>query len=85
MLHFFVKSRKAAVILGVVILLIGAIIFPKLGSEFTPTLQEGTLVLRLQMAPSISLTESTRLTLIAERRLMKIPEVTGVVTRIGQE
>ena len=36
------------------------------------------------MAPSISLTESTRLTLIAERRLMKIQEVAGVVTRIGR-
>lgn len=81
---FFVKRRTAALALGVVILLIGAIIFPKLGSEFTPTLQEGTLILRLQMAPSISLTESTRLTMIAEKRLMKIPEVTGVVTRIGR-
>ena len=55
-----------------------------MGSEFAPTLQEGTLVLRMTMAPSIALTESTRLTLIAERRLMKIPEVTGVVTRIGR-
>ena len=81
---FFVKRRTAAVALGAVILLIGAIIFPKLGSEFTPTLQEGSLILRLQMAPSISLTESTRLTMIAEKRLMKIPEVTGVVTRIGR-
>ncbi len=81
---FFVKKRAAAIILAAAMLIIGAIIFPKLGSEFTPTLQEGTLVLRLQMAPSISLTESTRLTLIAERRLMKIPEVTGVVTRIGR-
>ena len=81
---YFVKRRTAAVALGIAILLIGAIIFPKLGSEFTPTLQEGTLILRLQMAPSISLTESTRLTMIAERRLMNISEVTGVVTRIGR-
>lgn len=81
---FFVKKRIAAVTLGIIILIIGAFIFPKLGSEFTPTLQEGTLVLRMQMAPSISLTESTKLTLIAEKRIMKIPEVTGVVTRIGR-
>ncbi|HMU43381.1 MAG TPA: CusA/CzcA family heavy metal efflux RND transporter [Ignavibacteriaceae bacterium] len=81
---FFVKTRIAAIALAVILLIIGALIFPQLGSEFTPTLQEGTLVLRMMMAPSISLTESTRLTLIAERRLMKIPEVTGVVTRIGR-
>jgi cobalt-zinc-cadmium resistance protein CzcA len=81
---FFVKRRSVAIFIAAGMLIIGAIIFPRLGSEFTPTLQEGTLVLRLQMAPSISLTESTRITLIAERRLMKIPEVTGVVTRIGR-
>lgn len=81
---YFVKRRAVAIGLAVGMLVIGALIFPQLGSEYTPTLQEGTLVLRLQMAPSISLTESTRLTSIAERRLMKIPEVTGVVTRIGR-
>ena len=81
---FFIKRRIAAVILASIIMIFGAIIFPRLGSEFTPTLQEGTLVLRMSMAPSISLTESTRLTLIAERRLMKIKEVANVVTRIGR-
>jgi cobalt-zinc-cadmium resistance protein CzcA len=81
---FFVKRRIAAVILASIIMIFGAIIFPRLGSEFTPTLQEGTLVLRMSMAPSISLIESTRLTLIAERRLMKIKEVANVVTRIGR-
>ncbi len=81
---FFIKRRIAAVILASIILILGAIIFPQLGSEFTPTLQEGTLVLRMSMAPSISLTESTRLTLIAERRLMKIKEVANVVTRVGR-
>lgn len=81
---FFVKTRIAAIALAVVLIIVGVLIFPQLGSEFTPTLQEGTLVLRMTMAPSISLTESTRLTLIAERRLMKISEVTGVVTRIGR-
>jgi len=81
---YFVKRRSAAIGLAVGMLIVGALIFPQLGSEYTPTLQEGTLVLRLQMAPSISLTESTRITSIAEKRLMKIPEVTGVVTRIGR-
>ncbi len=82
--RFFVKRRITAIVLASVILLFGIIIFPQLGSEFTPTLQEGTIVMRMSMAPSISLTESTRLTLIAERRLMKIQEVAGAVTRIGR-
>ncbi|MCB9069442.1 MAG: efflux RND transporter permease subunit [Calditrichae bacterium] len=81
---FFVKKRSVAVGLAGILVLIGLLIFPRLGSEFTPTLQEGTIVLRLTMAPSISLTESTRITQIVERRLMGIPEIDGVVTRIGR-
>ncbi|MEZ4747021.1 MAG: CusA/CzcA family heavy metal efflux RND transporter [Calditrichia bacterium] len=81
---FFVKRRSLAIVLATILMIIGLAIFPRLGSEFTPTLQEGTIVMRLTMAPSISLTESTRITQIAERRLMKIPEVTGAVTRIGR-
>ncbi len=80
----FVKWRLLAVGLAILLMIIGAIIFPRLGSEFTPKLREGTIVVRLTMAPSIALTESKRVTMIAERRLMKIPEVREVITRIGR-
>lgn len=81
---FFVQRRGMAVALAVLLILVGIFIFPFLGSEFTPTLKEGTIVMRLTMAPSISLNESTRITQIVERRVMKIAEVDGVVTRIGR-
>ncbi len=83
-IRFFVKRRSAAVSLAVFLLVLGVLIYPRLGSEFTPTLQEGTIILRLTMAPSISLNESTRITQIVERRVMKVPEVEHVVTRIGR-
>lgn len=81
---FFVKNRFAAIIISILLLIAGAFVYPKLGSEFTPTLQEGTLIVRLSMAPSISLEESKRITLIAEKRVMRVPEVRGTVTRIGR-
>jgi cobalt-zinc-cadmium resistance protein CzcA len=80
----FVRRRGLAVGLAALLLGIGALIYPRLGSEFTPRLREGTIVVRLTMAPSIALTESKRVTMIAERRLMKIPEVRELVTRIGR-
>ena len=82
--NYFVKRRSVAGIVSIVLLLIGAWIYPKLGSEFTPTLQEGTLIVRLSMAPSISLEESKRITMLAEKRVMRVPEVRGAVTRIGR-
>ncbi len=80
----FIRRRAIAIGLSIALLGAGMIVFPQLGSEFTPRLQEGTLVLRLSMAPSISLRESKRVTQIVERRLMKIPEIESVVTRIGR-
>ncbi len=83
-LRFMIANRFVALILAISLTILGGVIYPRLGSEFTPTLQEGTLVLRLTMAPSIALTESTRITQIVERRLTKLEDVTGVVTRIGR-
>jgi cobalt-zinc-cadmium resistance protein CzcA len=80
----FVSNRKLALIFSGVILLTGLIIFPKMGSEFTPKLKEGTVIVRLAMAPSISLNESKKYTMIVEKRLLKIPEVKEVITRIGR-
>lgn len=58
--------------------------FQKLGSEFTPKLQEGTIVVRLSMAPSISIEASKQTTFIVESRLMKVKEIREVVSRIGR-
>lgn len=82
--RFFVNHRWAAVVIAGGLLAVGAVITPRLGSEFTPRLQEGTIVVRCTMAPSIALTESEKVSTIVERRLMKIPEVREVVSRIGR-
>ena len=83
-LRSLVGRPAVSVSLAVALLVVGAVILPQLGSEFTPTLQEGTLILRLTMAPSIALSESTQVALRVERRLMALPEVVSVVTRIGR-
>ncbi len=83
-ISLFVHFRALAVTLALGLIVLGIVIFPRLGSEFTPTLQEGTIMLRLTMAPSIALTESKRLTMMVERRLLSIPEITEVVSRIGR-
>ena len=82
--RFFVNNRMYAVSIALGLILIGAMIFPRLGAEFTPKLNEGTIVVRLTMAPSISLKESKRNTMLVEKRLLDIPEVTKVISRIGR-
>ena len=81
---YFVNHRGVAVSLAGVLIAIGIMTFPQLGSEFTPKLNEGSIVVRVSMAPSISLSESKNMTLAIEKRLINIPEITSVVTRIGR-
>ncbi|QYY35006.1 CusA/CzcA family heavy metal efflux RND transporter [Ruficoccus sp. ZRK36] len=80
----FVRVRVLAVMLSVLLLALGAWIFPRLGSEFTPRLMEGDIIANLTMAPSVSLGETMRNSLIAEKRLLTVPEIEQAVSRIGR-
>tara|TARA_E500000331_G_C17272891_1_gene720220 strand:- start:6327 stop:9404 length:3078 start_codon:yes stop_codon:yes gene_type:complete len=83
-LALFLKGRNLALALCLGLLLLGGLTYPMLGSEFTPALQEGTIVVRLTMSPSIAITQSKETTMMVERRLKTIPEITTVVSRIGR-
>jgi len=81
----FVKRRFSAILLAGVLLLAGGLGGSRLGSEFTPALEEGDILLRITMAPSISLTEASATTTRIEKRLLTaFPEIKSIVTRIGR-
>ncbi len=81
---FFVRFRILALGLAIMLLGIGLLVFPRLGSEFTPRLMEGDIIANLTMAPSVSLEETQRNTMIAEKRLLEVPEIAQAVSRIGR-
>lgn len=84
-IRFFVRFRSAAVALAVSLLAVGLFIFPKLGSEFVPRLNEGDLLIRATMSPSVSLEMARDTILVFEQKLLKkFPEITKVVTRVGR-
>lgn len=82
--RLFVRVRILAITVALVLIAVGAWIFPKLGSEFTPRLMEGDIIANLSMAPSVSLEETKRNSLIAETRLLQIPEIEQAISRIGR-
>lgn len=82
---FFVRFRGAAVGLAFILLLAGGLAGSQLGSEFTPELEEGDILLRVTMAPSISLTEGeATVTRIETQLLAEFPEIETIVTRVGR-
>jgi len=77
------KHRWATLSVGVAALAGAFVVAGKLGAEFMPQLDEGSLLIEARRLPSSSLTESVQTALRLEKALMKIPEVTGVVSRTG--
>ena len=70
---------------SIALLLAGsAIVFPQLGTEFAPELEEGTINLRVTLAPSASLTTALDVAPKLEAILLDFPEVTYAVSKIGR-
>ena len=66
-------------------LLIGSLsLFPFLGGEFIPILNEVAITPQTIRHPSISLEESIQIELDMQRAVMEFPEVTKVVSKIGR-
>ena len=83
--EFFVQRRLVAIGLALTLLLAGGFSATRLGSEFTPALEEGDVLLRVTMAPSISLSEARETSTRVESRLLaSFPEISSVVSRIGR-
>lgn len=78
-------NRPKHLLFSIAVLLAGsAIVFPQLGTEFAPELEEGTINLRVTLAPSASLTSALDVAPKLEAILLEFPEVTYAVSKIGR-
>lgn len=86
LLEFFVRNPKK-VILGAFVFLIASLsLFPFVGKNFMPTLDEGDVVLSVETTPSISLDQSKELILNIESAIKKhVKEVKTIVARTGSD
>ncbi|KAA6495421.1 efflux RND transporter permease subunit [Helicobacter pylori] len=86
LLEFFVHNPKK-VILGAFVFLIASLsLFPFVGKNFMPALDEGDVVLSVETTPSISLDQSKDLMLNIESAIKKhVKEVKTIVARTGSD
>ncbi|GAA8091454.1 efflux RND transporter permease subunit [Helicobacter pylori] len=86
LLEFFVHNPKK-VILGAFVFLIASLsLFPFVGKNFMPALDEGDVVLSVETTPSISLDQSKDLMLNIEGAIKKhVKEVKSIVARTGSD
>ncbi|WRF61998.1 efflux RND transporter permease subunit [Helicobacter pylori] len=86
LLEFFVHNPKK-VILGAFVFLVASLsLFPFVGKNFMPALDEGDVVLSVETTPSISLDQSKDLMLNIESTIKKhVKEVKSIVARTGSD
>ncbi len=84
LLIWAMNKRRTVVIIATFAFLISMALLPFLGTEFIPTLEEGSIMIGVAMAPSISLQKATETIMKMERKIIEFPEVEEVISRIGR-
>ena len=82
--NFVLRYRWFTLLAALVILVVTIFPFSRLGSEFMPPLNEGTLLYMPTAIPGMSITEATKILQIQDRQLKKIPEAMTVFGKAGQ-
>src|SRR6185295_7406091 len=78
-------GHRAVVLTATGLMLAGSIaLFPFLGSEFVPILNEGTMAPLTIRLPSISLGQSIKIEKEVQRAVLEFPEVQMMVSKIGR-
>lgn len=83
-LRWCLSHRLAFMSIPAVVLVCGILIWKHTGSEFMPTLNEGTFMLMPTSMPHSGVEENLRLCRQIDRRLMKIPEIESAVGKWGR-
>lgn len=85
LLDWALERKKLVVGVALALLVASLALFPLLGKEFMPQLQEGTILLRVTGIPSSSLDESIRVSNVISVELKKqFPQVDSVLSTIGR-
>ena len=83
-LKWCLKWRKTVIGVNVIALLLGILMMTKLGSEFMPPLDEGSLLFMPVTLPDVSNSEAKRLLQVQDKIIGTVPEVAHVLGKAGR-
>ena len=83
-LAWSLANKRKVVISAVALLMASLALFPLLGKEFMPQLQEGSIMWRIVSIPSTSLETSIEISKDVEKALNEFPEVNSTIAMIGR-
>lgn len=82
-LSWSLKAKSTVLTLAIASVVIGAVLFTRLGGEFLPTLNEGSIAVQLIRPVSVGISHSVALEEKSQNIIKEVPEVSHVFSRIG--
>jgi len=84
MCNLVLKYKKATLVCALLLMISAVPVYLKLGSEFMPPLNEGTILYMPTTLPGISVTESMKLLQMQDKIIKTVPEVERVFGKAGR-
>jgi len=84
LLKIAVKLKVLLLVSVIIVFFASIALVSKLGTEFIPILEEGSVLIGINMAPSISLEKATKTIQNIERKILEFDIVDEVISRIGR-
>src|SRR5262245_53629611 len=78
-----IRRPRRVIVLALVLLAIAALLFGRLGQEFTPTLDEKNIALHALRIPSTALSQAQRMQFDVEKTVSTFPEVAYTYSKTG--
>jgi cobalt-zinc-cadmium resistance protein CzcA len=84
MLKKVLKYGKPVLVVVITTFILSVWLFTKIGTEFAPTLNEGSILVKSFLNPNVSLDEAKRVASIVEETAKEYPEVESAFSNIGR-
>lgn len=83
-LKLCLRWRKTTILINLAALAVGIVMMTRLGSEFMPPLDEGSLLFMPVTLPDVSNSEAKRLLQVQDKIISTVPEVSHVLGKAGR-
>ena len=82
-LNFSLKARRLIIGIAILAVVIGGFLFTRLGGEFLPTLNEGSIAVQMIRPVTVGINHSVALEEKSQNIIKNIPEVSHIFSRVG--
>ena len=85
-LAWAIGNQKTVGVAALLLLLGTVLVFPRVGKTFMPTMDEGDIIIQLEMVPSINLATTVDIVQTVERAILeKVSDILRIVSRSGSD